>query len=164
MDDTTKKQGRFCYYLIAALSPLLLGAGVATGDNLVQLKEVAVDYKDFVSGGYDPLINSNGLLGREMGTELNLTLDTDVLSVFYFNNRIHGMTDELPGVGPGQFRTVGWQFQYGLRLSPALDIYYEHHSQHLLDTPGISHYPVNNSIGVKLILFTTGRREALIPW
>jgi hypothetical protein len=167
MDDKQMKQGSFNKTLIAALPLVLLASVAASGDDLVELNEVSIDYKDYFAGGYDPLITGNGIGDRGLGKGIELNVNTDVLSVFFFNNRVHTMTDEITsGNGAGQFRTVGWQFQLGLRVSKMfpLDIYYEHHSQHLLDTPGVQHFPVNDSVGLKLTLFSKRRREALIPW
>ena len=50
----------------------------------------------------------------------------------------------------------------GIRLGRGLDIEYEHHSQHLLDsTYPYQRFPVEDSIGVKLHLFRNSSHDTI---
>ncbi len=167
MDDTKTKQGRFIKAAAAAsLLDLLLCSAVALGDPVVTVNTLALDYRDFTSGGYEPLIHNNALTDRELGKGLGLTMNLDIFQYAYFNNLIHGTTDENRLGGNGQFRAVGWQYEVGLRLMKSLpiDIYKAHHSQHVLDTTTPDHFPVHDSVGFRITFISNQRREALIPW
>lgn len=121
---------------------------------LIRIGEVSLGWNLFQPGGVDPLINYSGLEGKEPGQQLDLNINMDLLGVLYFNNVVHSMIDRDIGGSDGQFRTVGWHFQWGIHLSQYLDIYYEHFSQHLLDTTyQFGHFPSVNSIGAKVFFY-----------
>lgn len=50
-------------------------------------------------------------------------------SQLYWENRVH--MDMIPA----HVKSVGWQFEVGLQLGRKLDLYYGHHSRHILDEP-----------------------------
>jgi hypothetical protein len=149
-----------CETKYAALVCLILGAlalfasrGDAAEWKLLELKDATIEYKDFLPGGYRATLNGNGLVDRTLGKEVVLYLNADLFRYFYFNNRVHGGTDQVVGTTRGQFRDVGWNFQLGFRPTKFLSLQYEHHSQHMLDyaTPG--RFPVEDSIGFQIHFF-----------
>lgn len=105
--------------------------------NAMELTDAGVKYQRFFDNNYTPYLDG---AQRE---KLTLILDVDLLPTVYWWNRIEGVTDET------QYRHIGWNFGLGLRLTPALSIGYEHHSQHALDraTPLGAHFPVEDSVG-----------------
>lgn len=143
---------------------LILVSSVQAGEfHLVELDEVKIQYKDFFPGGSDPLITQNGLPNRTLGKELNFILNSNVLDYGFFNNTVHSMTDEIINSGGrGQFRTVAWSFQFGVRLSTFLNVAYAHRSEHLLDTVySQGHFPVNDALLFEIIFFSKQKRETL---
>jgi hypothetical protein len=121
---------------------------------LIELKELTMGYRDFTPGGHRPTLNGNGLENRTLGKELQLFFNTDIGRYFFWNNRVHGGTDEVIGSGgKGQFRDVGWQFWLGVRPSKYLTLEYEHHSQHMLDYSMPGRFPVEDSVGLKIHLY-----------
>lgn len=149
------------YILVLAL----LAAQTSNADDfkLLDVSELSVTYKNFLDGGRDPLITSNGLSGKEPGLGLELRFTVDVLKYLYVANQVHSMTDSgLDGTG-GQFRTVGWEYECGLRVAPFLNVFFYHHSQHLLDTT-YQHdaYPVQDAFGFRLNLISKDKKESLL--
>lgn len=143
-----------------------LGNGISSY-NPFQLDELSMTYRDFLPQGRDPLVTQNGLPNRGLGQELILTLNTDVLRFGYFNNSVHTRTDKpvVEGGPAGQFRTVGWQFEGGLRLTSWLQGGYHHHSQHEMDNVlGFGEFPVEDAIEVKIFFFKQGAKRGLLPW
>ncbi len=119
---------------------LILGATCANAD-VLELRDVALQYKHFVDAGRDPMLDA------PQKDEYNLALNMDLLGAGYWNNRVHTKTD------PAQFRVVGWELQIGAHLSNSFDVFYNHHSQHLLDKVGPNGFPVEDSIGVNIYLY-----------
>lgn len=111
-----------------------------------------INYKQFTPGGTSYLITNNGLSGHALDKELSLHMDSTFLSYFYWNNVVHAGTDKSPH-GGGQFRTVGWKFQLGARITQWLDFQYEHHSQHILDHQGPLPFPREDSFGINVYLY-----------
>ena len=150
-------------YAIAfiALFLLFLLSGYVKADSM-SIEELSVQYKHFLSGGSHPLITENGLSGKTLDKELNLTLNTNIFKYVYFNNFVHSMTDKNVDGSQGQFRLIGWQYAIGAHLSSALDVGYYHFSQHLLDTTySHGHFPVENAIELKLYLIRPKPNEGL---
>jgi hypothetical protein len=84
---------------------------------------------------------------------LALDFNTQLLGPVYW---IHALTD------PGQYRLVGWNFELGVNplffvpydYAKAFQIYYEHHSQHILEDhhPYVK-FPVNDSLGLRWVIY-----------
>jgi len=130
---------------------------------IVQLKDVEVEYRKYRHGGYNPLINGYGLQDKEADTYLGISLDTDFFHYFYFNNLVHGTSDRpMSYNGYGQFRTIGWEYHIGLRVTEFLKVEYRHHSQHILDHYGNQPFPVDNSFGFKLTLYESKATHGVI--
>ena len=73
---------------------------------------------------------------------------------------MHGET-----VQTGVFRSVGWHWEAGIRVTNRVILFHEHHSRHVLEQPpekrfnAGSQFPVEDSNGIKLILIneSTGK-------
>jgi len=154
-------------YLLGVVIGLLLvlAHNATAGDNgIVSLREVSVDYKRFFPKGRDPLITGNGLLNRELGNEVNVHINSDFMSYFYWDNMVHSLTDrDATTHTGGQFRVVGWNFKLGMRVSRFINIQYEHFSKHTLDhSYAYDSFPVQDSVGVKLYLYGGPKKEGLV--
>ena len=118
---------------------------------LFELKEASVTYRSFQGGARDPLYTISPKVA-EVETRLNV----DVLRYMFFDNKVHG------GMDQDQFRVVGWNYKLGARIAPCLDVQYEHHSQHLLDSAyPYSRFPVENSLGFTLYFYRDNNRGSL---
>lgn len=138
---------------------LLLFSGDSEADSLFELQQVALTYRSFFDGGVDPLITENPYLpNRAMGKELNLNVDTNILNYFYWNSVVHSMTDHEVGSDSGQFRMVGLEFGLGLdvrRIWEGLPVQvgYHHQSLHTLDSASPYHFPVQDSVELKIFVY-----------
>lgn len=144
--------------IIACSIALALQPAEAREFHVLELKEVSMGYKDFFDGAYDPFLNESGMADRQKDKQVNLFINMDVAKYFYWNNRIHGTTDEGTdgygkGNGKGQFRMIGWNFQLGVRPFSRVKLEYEHHSQHMLDWDRKAKFPVEDSIGIKIEVY-----------
>lgn len=147
---------------VIMLLVISLLAGQVKAD-VITLDDVKIQYKSFFEGGSSPLITQNGLPNKTLGKELNLLMDSSVFDVFYFNNVVHSMTDEDITTGTGQFRTVSWAFDFGLRVTPYLNMGFSHRSEHLLDAIySQGRWPVQDAVMIELILFGKNKHNSLL--
>lgn len=131
-------------------------------DDFISVKTVSIDAKSFFPGSHNPLITDNGLPNKAMGQELNLNVDTDLATIFFWNNTIHSDTDDVINVdgshSNGQFRLVGLETSLGIdfrQISSDIPVTfgYYHYSQHELDGVSPWHYPVEDAVQVKIFLY-----------
>lgn len=114
--------------------------------DFIELNEIKVSYVNFFSGGRDPLISYN----QNPNKLLDLDVNTNFATYFFWNNKIHSMSDN------SQFRVIGLNTLLGLRIFDFMDLYYYHYSQHLLDTATYQYgggFPLLDGIGINLYLF-----------
>ncbi len=159
-------------FLVAFFATLLALSPADAKENvkefhLLELKDATIEYKSFFPGGYRQTLNGNGIDDRTLGKEVILYLNTDIGKYFFWDNRIHGGTDEVvgpdgQGTGKGQFRDVGWEFKFGVRPASFLTVLYTHHSQHVLDQKMPGRFPVEDSIGFQLHLYRDSTPRASI--
>lgn len=66
----------------------------------------------------------------------------------YWNNRAYFYGDE------SQVRHIGWEYEFGLKLLPQVDLFYYHHSEHSADaeSPTGDRFPLEDSIGFRFKL------------
>jgi hypothetical protein len=113
------------------------------------VSDLSIDMVHFFPKGRSPLITGNGLPNRELGQEVGINMELNA-GPFYWGNRVQGVADRDRAVGGGQFRSVGWRFEAGLRLIPQVDVYYRHHSEHVLDHAYDPGFPVQDGVGFRL--------------
>lgn len=131
--------------------------------HLIELRDAYIDYHQFLPGGSDPLITQNGLPDRALDRELDLHLDVDFLKFGYFNNMVHSMTDQGADGSMGSFRVVGWNWRLGVRVTPFLDLWIDHYSQHLLDTTyAYGHFPLQDSVGFTVRFFDIDQSKSAL--
>lgn len=82
-------------------------------------------------------------------------LDTGSFAI-YSRNWLHlSATDK-------QVREAGWQWDQGLRFFNKVELFYGHHSRHLLDEPPeptAMKYPLTDTYGARLILYERARHD-----
>jgi hypothetical protein len=134
------------FHLLSASTCLLATSSEAhaTGWQLIELNEARLYWQHFIDEGRDELI-----FPRVHREALNLSVDMDVLSFFYWDNTVLSVTDE------SQFRGVGLHSKVGMRLTPWLSVQYDHTSKHVLDGQhsSLPSFPVYDSIGVLIQLY-----------
>lgn len=136
--------------VFVSLFSLLCGYAAYAGD-FIQLDTAKVDYRRFM--GESTTFNFPSYQKDRLG----LTLDSNIATYGFWRNRVHGTTDQFG------FRWIGYNFDFGIRVAPFLDVLYEHHSQHLLDDadPASRHFPLEDSVGVSIYLFSKEPRKSL---
>jgi hypothetical protein len=133
--------------------------------HIIELDEVRVDYVSFFPGGRDPFITHNGLDNRELGKMLDININTTLFKYGYFRSLIHSYVDAYKDSHTdGQFRSVGLNMELGIRLTPFLDVYAWHYSQHTLDytSENVGGFPVQDGIGIHLYIFSNQRKDSII--
>jgi hypothetical protein len=106
-----------------------------------------------------PEIECNDWRGR-----VSLNADLRLMEYAYFKNEIHGEGTDAA------FKTMGWHFELGLRLSKYIDVFYEHHSRHALDQGNATHisydgrysikkFPVEDSYGLRFTFYESKRNR-----
>lgn len=127
---------------------------------MLEVQDLSVKYFQYFPGGSSPLVTQNGLSGKTLDKAIKLQMNTNLFRYVYWDNIVHSNTDKnLTGRG-SQFRTIGWNFMLGVMPFDWLQLEYEHHSQHVLDTryaPG--GYPLEDSVGIKLNFITNEPRK-----
>ena len=101
-------------------------------------------YMDFPSprSGEDERWNK----GAAINFNLNLIRINDY--AFYANNYVHSDATNK------QFRTIGWQWETGFHFNKKVDLFWKHHSQHVLDAAREEDFPLENRYGIRLIFYT----------
>lgn len=127
---------------------LLLCSSSGQSDWL-SVTDLSLDFVQYFPKGRSPLVTGNDLPNRELGQRIGVNFEL-ATGPFYWGNRVQGVTDRDRDVGGGQFRQVGWQFEVGARLIPQIDVFYYHHSQHVLDHEYKPGFPVEDGVGFRL--------------
>jgi hypothetical protein len=71
----------------------------------------------------------------------------------YWRNNVHMAATQCC------VRHVGWEFEWGVEASRHMDVFYHHHSQHLLDGDRPARrYPLINEYGVRFVFIERGRK------
>lgn len=126
-------------YLIALLTTLTGCSGAIVN------RETMITAEKFTPGGRAQILPNQD----EPGSRMTLESNTDLFKYSYWDNRIWGMTNE------SKFAAVGWEYNLGVRLSSQINVFYRHHSQHMLDEkfgPNKG-FPVEDSLGVTIYLY-----------
>ena len=145
--------GVLIYVGILCAWTLALMSEAQAGENwFIQPDEVSVTYKKYHESSRHPLFTNS-----QLKEGVNITVNTDILGVFFWDNLVHSNTDD------SQYRHIGWNFKLGVRPLSWLTLQYEHHSQHLLDTayPHMK-FPVEDSVGFTINIFQQRKRGSTL--
>lgn len=69
----------------------------------------------------------------------------------YWDNRVHMDGTQV------QVRHVGWQWDMGASAGEHVDLFYKHHSRHVMDEAPTAGYPLRDAVGIR-IKIVGGRR------
>lgn len=106
-----------------------------------------------------PDIECTDYIGR-VGVQFDLSL---IDNWMYWKNQV-----QSEGVS-AKFMTVGWHWEFGFSLSPVIDVFWEHHSRHVMDraqpyywderteSPQRVKYPVEDSYGIRIRFYERKR-------
>lgn len=110
----------------------------------IALDELSVDWMH-----YHPYSRSPFFYNSEMKDGIAFHMNTDLLlDHLYWDNTVHADTDSA------QFHSVGWKFELGTHVTTFLDLYYHHHSQHVMDGQlPFMKYPSEDSYGITINIF-----------
>lgn len=132
--------------LLLSLLPLSVFA-----DRPFELDSLYVDYKKFDDSNRDPLFYNS-----TKKESISLVMNTNFLSYFYLDNRVHGETNNA------KYELVGLEARIGLRLTNYMEVGYYHHSQHLLDDKyPYQKFPVDDAVEIRLYIYGNSHREGL---
>lgn len=127
---------------------------------VLEVQDLNIKYYQYFPGGSSPLVTQNGLKGKTMDKAIKLQMNTNIFRYLYWDNIIHTNTDKNVSGRGSQFRTIGWNFMLGIMPFSWLQLEYEHHSQHILDSKfALGRFPVEDSIGFKLNFITNEPRK-----
>ncbi len=88
-----------------------------------------------------------------------------VAEVAYWDNNVH--TEAIEST----VKTVGWQYELGLHITKSIDLYWEHHSRHIMEgeqplhvnertgVVGRDRFSLEDSFGVRFIFYTNPKPE-----
>lgn len=137
---------------IAIIVLIVATPGRAVGADILKLQEFTFNYKRFADNNHAPYFADNA----RQKDAVAFNAQADIGPYLFWNQEVHGESD------PGQFHSIGYHFWLGARVTQNIDLQYEHHSQHLLDSSRTDHFPVEDSVGVTLYLFKADKnRNAL---
>jgi hypothetical protein len=147
---------------IFVLGVIMIQSTLSYAEDPVSLRELSIDYKWYMTHSFDPIINANGLQNRAMANGLNLNMNLDVLTYGFIDTTVFSLTDQPTDNGPmGQFRSVGLNVKLGMRMTDAIDLYFEHRSQHVLDTTLPFPFPEQDGIAIKIYLINKNKHEGV---
>jgi nuclear transport factor 2 (NTF2) superfamily protein len=101
-----------------------------------------------------PDISCDDYLGRT-AAEFDLSL----LKYGFWRNEIHGEGTRA------KFMTIGWHWELGIRLGSQVEVFWDHHSRHVMDREQPYYwsdtqqawrqgsYPVEDSYGIRIIFY-----------
>jgi hypothetical protein len=122
-----------------------------------ELQDLYLEAKTFTGRSNDYV---NQKIGRNLDKDLNLGLNVDFMGFGYFNNIVDARTGCI-GNSACQFSEITYNFKVGARIFQWLDLVYSHQSQHALDNN--FGYQVEDSIGIRLYLINSDRKDSLLP-
>ena len=118
--------------------------------HLIELNELKLGYKDYIYAR-DPMFYFSN--PKE---QINITTNSSIGRFFFLDTLVHGTSDAA------QYRRIGLQLQFGLKVIQCLDISYIHHSQHMLESVyPYQKYPVEDSVGVTIYLYRKEKRDTV---
>jgi hypothetical protein len=137
------------------ISLILTGAFTVSSLNAAEYRLLDVDQLDM---SYEKFTKRRDAQAPQYGLKdwdhrVSMDVDFRLLRYGFWENWIH--TEAIPG----KVKTVGWDWKLGANLGRYVDVYYHHHSQHVMDEPQIeTGNPVEDSYGFRLKFIDRPRR------
>lgn len=70
----------------------------------------------------------------------------------YWHNRVHMGNTNV------QVRQAGWEWEFGAHLTEKFDLFWYHHSQHILEAKTQERYPLQNFYGFRINLYERDKK------
>lgn len=122
----------------------------------MEMAEIANNRDTYLSindKGSDKFGESNEWWTYGAAVDLNYNLVRYNHYALYWDNNVHMAATNVA------VREVGWEYELGVHLKQHIDVFWYHHSQHILDTERkAARFPLENMYGVRFILVETGRK------
>ncbi len=144
---------------------ILVSSTVAWGDDIRVLTptKVTMEYysvknnRDLYLGINDPGSNKFGESQEYWKYGAAVDMNYDILRytdyAAYMENHVHMAASNVA------VRHVGWEYELGLHLGASIDLFWYHHSQHLMDEERqAARFPLENYYGCRLVLIEKGRK------
>jgi len=114
------------------------------GFELFSLRKVGFDY-----GWFFPKARHGDFTSENPpANKLDLIVNTDILTYGFFDGKVISITDA------DQFRLVGLNYILGVRVTPFLNLRWEHLSEHMLDrAPVPGGFTVYDNVGFTFYLY-----------
>jgi hypothetical protein len=144
----SKLWARMALAAVIGYAALLALMPEADAFDIIKLDSLSVEYRKIDKSARDPLFYNS--TPKE---SVDLVMNMDILRYFFWDNRVHSMTNSA------KYEMVGWNPTLGLRLletksGVGLEVLYEHYSKHLLDDVyPYQKFPVQDSIGFNLYIY-----------
>ena len=118
------------------------------------LDEVSVQYRKFFDNSrYYPTSN---IPGSKLNEGVTVNVDSTVFKYGFVKNSVVSTTDQ------SQFRSIGWMYNLGMRVSHNIDLSLYHFSEHTIDTPyPITSYPTMTGVELKIYLFKDKKNDSI---
>lgn len=150
------------YSTIILLISMFLSQAANAQYRLLDIDRINMEFARF-GCNRDPIIPELDCGDWRGRTSINA--DLRILSNIYWKNNIHGEGTTAA------YKTMGWKFELGINISRYLDLFYLHHSRHVLDQNAATHisydgkhtmtkFPVEDSYGIRLIFFENARKRS----
>ena len=156
-------------WLLGIVLGIGIGASMARGDaleingphselHLLSLDRFAMEHYHLINYR-DPYYAAYGDEGSNKGETWHqgaaVLFDIDLVKYrewgLYMTNRVHGESTDK------QFRSTGWQYEVGARWTDYVDVYWGHHSRHVLDDKGNGAFPLENIVGIRATFYKRDR-------
>jgi len=103
----------------------------------------------------DPYFPEHDVKG-EWKNGLAVNWDVRVLERLYWQNRAYFDTDTA-------VRHIGWKYELGIDLGSHIDIFWQHHSQHIAEgvAPGVDpkDFPLDDRVGIRLYFINNRNKK-----
>jgi hypothetical protein len=134
-------------YLLALF--LLCNTAYAQGNySLFNVEKLEIKHAKMSPGNRDPYVP---WYTGSWYTKSELEWRVSMLGPIYWDNNMH-----MEMINSTTVKTVGWQYELGVRILDSVSVYWGHHSRHVLDEPAPELYisgnqfPVEDSIGIRI--------------
>lgn len=125
----------------------------AEGWHLLELNEMTLETAKIVNfdDPYFPYQDPAGATAEHWtqytATNFNLDLVEYDHWGLYWNNKVDTASTEA------RFRMVSWEWEGGANLNDRCQVFWHHHSTHLLDAASDDHFPMTNWYGARVTLY-----------
>jgi hypothetical protein len=142
--------------IMCALLWLLAGTATAQEWHVMELREFAMEGYDIANNrdAYFPYADRGDDVPSEYWDYgLAAKFDLDLLKRgdygFRWRNAVRGESTNV------QFRSIEWDFRWGLQLGDRLEVFYDHTSRHILDEAPVAErsYRLKNFIGAEYVWY-----------